>query len=558
MKLFIDYVHNNPGEAEFETKFADPRVLKEYGFNGQCFKNVNLLACYRNLEDGLFPANEEQKVWYEGLLEKIRKQNKEAKDAGLGVYYQIDPMIFPVGLVDKYSDKFKRQSNSIEAKDEEFVFSLYGMMLDEMFDMFGEIDGFFIRVGETYLFDSPYHVGGVPVFWGEKAGEEDREREIASYVKLIEFLREQICEKHGKTLIFRSWDCFADKMHSCDKFYTDIVGQISCHENLYFSVKHTQRDFWRYIEFNPTLGKGGHKQLVEIQSQREYEGKGAFANYSAGGVLAGFEEMKEVKGLSDIYGNESLTGIYHWSRGGGWHGPYLKNEFWCDLNTSIIAEFFAGPDRSEYEIFEAFCKKKLNLCDEDVAVFRKICLLSQRAVLKSIYCEKYDSRFKGDRLPAGLWFRDDRLGGIGHLRPVMEVLAENGNLADAIEEKKEAVELWKEIRGIYDSLSDGFKRDLDYVRVSIEYGLRLFEMTYWAWKAILLDFEGELAAHERKDGEIAEALDGYEAAKMRYMSMSDDEPESASLFRPVFWSWPGQEPESGLQDSIDEIRDRVR
>ena len=44
------------------------------------------------------------------------------------------------------------------------------------------------------------------------------------------------------------------------------------------------------MPFNPTLGIGRHRQIVEVQCQREYEGKGAYPNYVVKGVVEGFEE----------------------------------------------------------------------------------------------------------------------------------------------------------------------------------------------------------------------------------------------------------------------------
>ena len=45
--------------------------------------------------------------------------------------------------------------------------------------------------------------------------------------------------------------------------------------------------------FNPCIGIGKHQQVVEVQCQREYEGKGAHPNYIAKGVIDGFEEFKK-------------------------------------------------------------------------------------------------------------------------------------------------------------------------------------------------------------------------------------------------------------------------
>jgi hypothetical protein len=35
--LVMDMVHHNPGEPRYVTRFDDPRVLREMGYNARCF-----------------------------------------------------------------------------------------------------------------------------------------------------------------------------------------------------------------------------------------------------------------------------------------------------------------------------------------------------------------------------------------------------------------------------------------------------------------------------------------------------------------------------------------
>ena len=56
-----------------------------------------------------------------------------------------------------------------------------------------------------------------------------------------------------------------------------------------------RQDFWRYSAPNPCLGIGRHAQIVEVECQREYEGKGAHPNYIAQGVIDGFAELPASK-----------------------------------------------------------------------------------------------------------------------------------------------------------------------------------------------------------------------------------------------------------------------
>jgi len=187
-------------------------------------------------------------------------------------------------------------------------------MLQEVFETFPGLDGLVIRTGETYLNDVPYHIGNNPITNG-----------VASHVKLISLLKEVVCEKYNKKIFYRTWGFGG--MHDDPAYYLDVVNQIQPHQNLIFSIKHTRGDYHRTYDFNPTLTLGKHQQIIEVQCQREYEGKGAYPNYIANGLINGFEEyesykpQKGYKSLDEIKNNPNIVGVWTWSRGGGWVGP---------------------------------------------------------------------------------------------------------------------------------------------------------------------------------------------------------------------------------------------
>ena len=53
----------------------------------------------------------------------------------------------------------------------------------------------------------------------------------------------------------------------------------------------------------------------------------------------------EPRGLRDIVSNKNFAGVWTWSRGGGWEGPYIPNELWCELNAYVIAKYAENPKR---------------------------------------------------------------------------------------------------------------------------------------------------------------------------------------------------------------------
>lgn len=64
------------------------------------------------------------------------------------------------------------------------------------------------------------------------------------------------------------------------QYYLNVSDPIDPHPLFYFCIKHTAGDFWRFSDFNEQLAIGKHAQVVEVQCQREFEGKGAYPTYS--------------------------------------------------------------------------------------------------------------------------------------------------------------------------------------------------------------------------------------------------------------------------------------
>lgn len=239
---------------------------------------------------------------------------------------------------------------------------------------------------------------------------------------------------------------------TCPDHYQEITDRIVPHEKLVFSIKHTALDFWRYVKVNECLTRGNHRQIIEVQCQREYEGKGACPNYVMDGVINGFEENAVRTGLCDLLGNPLIVGVSNWSRGGGWYGPSIPHELWPDLNAYVLARFVQDPTRSEVAIFHDYAVGELGLSAGDAARFRQLCQLSARGILKGRHCEAFDRELKEAVLPSACWMRDDRLGGREQLSLVLEFLMESGRLDEALAEKAEAAAIWREIATLAESI----------------------------------------------------------------------------------------------------------
>jgi hypothetical protein len=552
MKYVLDMVHHNPGEPATKSRFLDPDHLASYGFNGQVFKHINCIATYGSTGVDCFPEGSPDREWIEKFTPPIEREIAAAKARGLDVFYHVDLFVLPKRLVEHFRDEICDPVTGRILLDRPRTMELHRILFDELVAKFPEVDGYIIRVGETYLMDTPFHVGNGPIprtgeAWTPTYLYEQtlglREHDSPAWSS---FLREEICVKHERSLIFRTWDTFPDKLHACEDHYLEITDQIRPHPALIFSIKHTALDFWRRVKTNPCLGRGKHPQIIEVQCQREYEGKGAFPNYVMDGVINGFEENRKKIGLSDFIKNPLTVGIYNWSRGGGWYGPYIKSEFWPDLNAFVLAGFTRDPSRSEIELFNEYAAKRMGLVGGDVPSFRKLCLLSARAVLKGRHCEAFDVLLDEAVLPTACWMRDDRLGGNDQLAIVLDSLASQGRYDEALEEKAEAVAIWDEISELADNIDWSGCDYGEFIKVSVEYGCLLFKIVNQGWRVLI-------AGHRGDSFELSDAIARYDEHWRAYKALADT-PLCSSLYRGEYFSLPGMPAVGGMDESVARYR----
>ena len=537
MNLVMDMVHDNPGEAPFQTAFRKPEKLIEYGFNTQVYKYFDTTVPFSTLEEDFFDTADAKK-WLGDKQKEATEKMTAAHEAGLLTMCHVDLFVLPKKLVEKYRNDLCDENGRISIFKEKTK-EIHRVLFDELFAMY-PLDGLIIRVGETYLHDTPYHAGNGAVFYGDTVKEKE------SFVELIRFLREELCEKRDKYLIFRTWDRYPDCFHANALYYLDITNRIDVHEKLIFSIKHTALDFWRRVKFNPCIGEGKHFQVVEVQCQREYEGKGAYPMYNMGGVIHSFSEMKDPKGLKDFMGHPLMRGIYTWSRGGGWYGPYLQNEFWCDLNAYVAGMYGANPNRTEKEIFLEYAQKKMGMDPENAERFYSLCCKVPEAVLRGRYTEAYDLHLNEGIMPSMNWLRDDRMSGEIKLNPVFEYLEDNHLVEDALREKDFAVTLWTEIRDDFQNIQMNDIALRAFIENSIEYGLRLFTIV----RLVFYIF----ARYRKKEG-TKDLLDVYDRAWSHYREL-ESRPQASTSFFETFRS---QTPKKGLgwNDVVEYCREHL-
>ena len=153
----MDMVHHNPGEAPFSTAFLNPEKLAEYGYNAQVFKHINTAITFENYDPEIFPEGSAEKAWMDDFSKGIAEEIRKAKQAGLKVYYHIDLFVLPKRMVEKYKEEICNADGKIDLYKEKTL-EIHRAMFDELFTRFSDVDGLIIRVGETYLHDTPSNI----------------------------------------------------------------------------------------------------------------------------------------------------------------------------------------------------------------------------------------------------------------------------------------------------------------------------------------------------------------------------------------------------------------
>lgn len=286
LEIITDMVHNNPGQKPYVSAYNDPAFLTQRGLTGKVFFLYDAAQFgidWQSYDPDIIPVGSVEYEWVQAKMASLTEKYNAAKAAGQKVYFMMDMIVFPNGIKTLYGDEILTDGkiDIDRPKTQELIASMF----QQMFEQYPQIDGIYIRTGETYVGSgygtepdnsAPYYFGNNPV-----------NGVVDKHLTLLRLLRENVCEK-GKDVVYRTWGF--DDFQKTKEGYLAVADKVEPHEHLYFAIKHTSGDFWRNRDFNQAIGAGHHKQIVEVQCAREYEGKGAFPNYIAGGVIDGFEE----------------------------------------------------------------------------------------------------------------------------------------------------------------------------------------------------------------------------------------------------------------------------
>jgi hypothetical protein len=546
-KYILDMVHHNPGEALIESAFTNPAKLKEYGYNGMVVNDFvfpHAAITFESFDKNIFPSGSEGANWVEGAAKRIKSNIQSCHENGIQCLYFCDIIVLPKKLVELYKDEICNEVGKIDITKPKTQ-EIHRLMIREMFEAFPALDGLVIRTGENYVDNVPFHMGNNPVLKGN---------EIECHQILLQLLKEEVCEKLNKTLVYRTWSF--DGFHSATEYYLKVTNAITPHDKLIMSIKHTKLDYWRTVPFNPTIGIGKHQQIIEVQCQREYEGKGAYPNYVMNGVINGFEEYEKLEGnkcLNDIVDNPLVVGIWSWSRGGGWKGPYIKNELWIDLNTYVISHWAANPQISEATIFDEYATK-LGIDVNSKTAFRELCMLSPKAELRGHYF--YEHTFP-DTIPYQFyitWTRDQFFAGYDKLEDVFTSGVKNNSLALFLNEKAEALAIWRKMDELSKTIQCKEPETEDFIKGSSSYGRIKQEIICHGWNILAYGIAKKYDYPLYMD--LNAEYESYRQLWNDIEQLNQNHKQCASLYQGNSWIYNPPTfyyPETGMNTDIEKV-----
>ncbi len=514
-------MHDNPGEARFDTQFRDPKLLLDLGFNGMIVHGLAGLCTYDDFDPRLYPKDSPERATVLADRRRVKRLVAEAKRNHLQVFLNGDELCVPRSALDLYGDEILA-TNAAPGKfllspSKPKVHALVRATFEELIQLFPDVDGFQVRTGEVYTQSEPTLFGHMPTKGSDATSKDWSQQDKLR--ALVDTITQVVCVEHGKRFNLRMWGYY-DSAHSVPAKWLAFSDPIEPNPLRTFSFKHAKTDYWRWNELNPNFGVGKHAQWAEFQMAREYEGKGAFPSYLGRYLAKGATEIAPTGGLADLRA-KGVTGAWCWARGGGWNGPFPASEDWIALNVHAFARLLWDPTEDPFELARQWSTLNLGLDPSSTAAerFVRVQKLSEDALLASRYLGVFIAKkhLKGGSgwTPDGNWMRDDDLGPhdpklsaeeqLPPAKMFYDFLAKDGTVREAIAEREHALELWKELVAEFDALVKECPSTpkLAELRNTAVYGQRVFDTSSHSfiagWSAYLWDDGG------RKDAALAKS-----------------------------------------------------
>ncbi len=522
-------------QAAFEIRMGsgerDVQRYAGYGYNVASLGSLTRLATFADSAPGALPPSSALRLSIDENRRQFREKARAAAALGIKACVSTDEILLPSAVLEKLGKRIARDDDPRRVDFEKEAFwELYRAKYREVLRDFPEIAYVMVRTGENYSF---LHNGYTGQLIAENTSQTTRSEEyFRNMRRLINETRKVVVDEFGRKLIWRTWDLGNYGFHASTDVYDRVLAGVRERKGLIFAVKFTQTDFWRYNDFNPTIGRGGVDQIVEFQAAREYEGKGAYPNYVGEEHAAAIRRCREL----------GVKGIWVWNFGGGWDGPRLQTDVWVRANSHVTARLAQNPGLDARRLAEEWAAGEFGKAA--AAKVAEMLLLSDDCVLGFRYIAPYSRRHKG-WLPARNIMRDDVIRGERELRGAavetqggLKLLYEGSRdaLDEALEEKAAAARLATRMREIFESAQTAIvsakgQRVYDEARTGLLYMESLARVMSSYIRGMFQYYRWQ----ENADAETARAarseLMAWRAEWRRYQDEIPKLPGAATLYR---------------------------
>lgn len=407
--LKLATILDNAGEPAVHTRYRDPAELAQLGYNGVVLYETTALSGITSPEVVRDP---ELRAWLSQSWSTLEDRIHNITDAGLQVYLFYDLMVIPTDAIEGKNSKLccRGRSNVIcPASDDAWKHTLTA--LENLLTRFPSVAGIVLRFGDNDAQRLPHLVGNdlYTPHCSRCADGSPADR----IVHAITRCHDVVVNKLGRRLIARAWNVSPDGLHDTPALAAEVAPRLPQDENLILSFKFTQTDFWRYQAWNPSsLACGQIPIIYELQCQREFEAKGAIPNYQAPLWRDGCPEAQAPsapQGLAEVAQRVPLAGLWAWVRGGGWGGPFVRNETWIDANAYAVPRLVDDPTLDPTQLARAWAidRLKLNESDPLVDVLVQTLIESPELVRRSFYVGPYARQKNTPWHPNSDWIEDD-------------------------------------------------------------------------------------------------------------------------------------------------------
>lgn len=437
---------DNPGEPSVESRYRDPRQLQQLGYNGLVIYETTAFSGVIGPEA---VADAELRRWLAHQFGHVRQVIDLARQAGLDVYLFYDTLALARDLVEKQVGQYScknRPGNLCPASDAALDASIHG--LEALLQRFPDVSGIVLRCGDTDAPRLPHLIGNdllAPLCPRcSDLGRADR------IVRFVDRFHDLVVQRFCKRLIVRAWNVRPNGMHDSVDLARRIVERLPgdpSDDRLMLSFKFTHTDFWRYQNWNPcSLACGPRPVIYELQCQREFEGKGGVPNWQPPLWRDGppAEEVAQhpsgAAGLAHVVDQIKFAGLWAWVRGGGWGGPFIKNETWIDANVFAVPRLADNPRADLDTLARQWITERLHVTDPALAdaVFA-ILRDSAEMVRKAFYIGPFARHKSNPWHPNADWIQDDLIDASAARRMIERLSDEE--LTQVVQEKHDAADL---------------------------------------------------------------------------------------------------------------------